>query len=228
MGVRGEAGTTPRVPAAAGTPRFLLVEDSGSTVGARLEAIGWRPDARASALSAVAAAAIGRTDVVVVVCTERALLTPAFQAEAERLGRWTRRVAVIAGGSPDAAAYAARLGWHGFVAAESGEADIVATMIAVARGELSFPAGTTSALVRALARTAPVMSAAVSALTPRQQQIVALIAQGATDAEISSVLGISRSTAHKHVQNARRRMRAKTRSQLVAAALPDPLAWQPT
>jgi DNA-binding CsgD family transcriptional regulator len=47
---------------------------------------------------------------------------------------------------------------------------------------------------------------------------VTLIAQGATDAEIATLLNISRSTAHKHVQNARRRLRAKTRGQLVAAS----------
>jgi non-specific serine/threonine protein kinase len=58
------------------------------------------------------------------------------------------------------------------------------------------------------------------ALTPRQEQIVELIAQGATDREIAGVLQISQSTAHKHVQNALRRLNAKTRSQLVASARP--------
>jgi len=57
-----------------------------------------------------------------------------------------------------------------------------------------------------------------TSLTPRQQQIVDLIAQGATDREIAARLRISESTAHKHVQNALRRSKTKTRSQLVAVA----------
>jgi DNA-binding CsgD family transcriptional regulator len=114
----------------------------------------------------------------------------------------------------------------------------VRTITAAARGELAFPQSATTALVRALARVAPVNAARTAAsLTPRQRQIVALIAEGATDAEIATLLRISRSTAHKHVQNARRRLQAKTRGQLVAAtrdlepqadrltAMP---AWRPT
>jgi DNA-binding NarL/FixJ family response regulator len=209
-------------------PRFLLVEASGSTVGARLQGLGWTPEIRAESVGAMDAAAVSRADVIVVVCTERRLLTPAFQADAVRVARGTPRVAVVAEAGPDAAAYAARLGWHGFVSSDNPDAVLVATIAAAALGELSFPPSTTSSLVRALARIAPVTNIETSALTPRQRQIVALISQGATDVEISSVLGISRSTAHKHVQNARRRMRAKTRSQLVAAVRTEALGWQPT
>ncbi|MGH2500011.1 MAG: response regulator transcription factor, partial [Candidatus Limnocylindria bacterium] len=77
--------------------------------------------------------------------------------------------------------------------------------------------------VRSLARFAPAGAADASAakLTPRQRQIVNLIAMGATDREIADLLHISRSTAHKHVQNALRRTHTKTRSQL-AASTRDP------
>lgn len=209
-------------------PRFLLVEDPRSPIGARLEGLGWTPETRTESLGAIDAAAVSRADVIVVVCTERSLLTPAFQADAVRVARGTPRVAVVGEAGPDAAAYAARLGWHGFVSRDSPDGVLATTIAAAALGELSFPPSTTSSLVRALARIAPVTNLENSALTPRQRQIVALISQGATDVEISAVLGISRSTAHKHVQNARRRMRAKTRSQLVAAVRTEALGWQPT
>jgi DNA-binding NarL/FixJ family response regulator len=227
MGARGDvdsAALGPRIAA----PRFVLVEAYGSSIGARLEALGWLPQARAEVIGAINPTATSQADVIVVVCTERSLLTPAFQADAERVARRTPRVAVISEGRPDTAAFAARLGWQGFVSADSPDPILVATIGAAARGELAFPASATSSLVRALARIAPVTNVASSALTPRQRQIVTLISQGATDAEIASELGISRSTTHKHVQNARKRMRAKTRSQLVAAARPEPLGWQPT
>jgi hypothetical protein len=120
-----------------GAPRFLLVEDSVSPIGARLEARGWVPESRAGSLLAVDASAIANVDVMLVVCTERNLLTPAFQLDAERIARGTPRVAVIADGGPDAAAYAARLGWHGFVAADSPDAVLVTTIEAAALGELA-------------------------------------------------------------------------------------------
>jgi DNA-binding NarL/FixJ family response regulator len=211
-----------------GAPRFLLIEDAESRIGSRLKGLGWIPEIRTETIGAIDVTAISHADVMVVVCTERSLLTPAFQADAVRVARGMPRVAVIRKAGPEAAAYAARLGWHGFASTDSTDAVLLGTITAAALGELSFPASTTSSLVRALARMAPVTNIDASVLTPRQRQIVTLISQGATDVEISSVLGISRSTAHKHVQNARRRMRAKTRSQLVAAVRTESLEWRPT
>lgn len=223
MGARGVDERTVRATMSVDAPRFVLVEDAASRIGARLGALGWRPQAGSSHLGDLNRPMVSSADVIVVVCTERELLTPGFQTDAERVGRGIPRVAVIAEAGPDAAAYAARLGWHAFVSAESTDAGLVRAIVTAARGELSFPASATSALARALARVAPVNGFSSAALTPRQQQIVALLAQGATDAEIASELRISLSTAHKHVQNARRRMHAKTRSQLVAAARTDSL-----
>ncbi|HEY6202142.1 MAG TPA: LuxR C-terminal-related transcriptional regulator [Candidatus Limnocylindria bacterium] len=201
-----------------GAPRFVLAEPPDSHVGAKLAGLGWHPSIAATDLAGLDAQALTTADVLVVVCAERTLLTPVFQAEAERVGRRVPKVAVIAGAGPEAAAYAARLGWHGFVPADASGSTIARAMVAVSHGELSFPASATQALVRALAQVAPLDDYSAAALTPRQRQIVTLIAQGATDAEIASLLHISRSTAHKHVQNARRRLHAKTRSQLVAAS----------
>jgi DNA-binding NarL/FixJ family response regulator len=198
--------------------RFALVEPAGARMAMRLAALGLRPATGASELGRLDPALVVDAEVFVVVCTERLLLTPGFQRDAEQIARRTPRVAVVLSPGPDAAAYAARLGWQGFVPAGSPTAAIVRTITAAARGELAFPQSATTALVRALARVAPVNAPRTGAsLTPRQHQIVALIAEGATDAEIAIQLRISRSTAHKHVQNARRRLQAKTRGQLVAA-----------
>jgi DNA-binding CsgD family transcriptional regulator/Flp pilus assembly protein TadG len=127
-------------------------------------------------------------------------------------------VVVVTGPGNDAAAYAARLGWRGFVESADGTAAIAQTISSASRGEVSFPPSAATVLARALATVAPVTAAGAAELTPRQRQIVTLLAHGATDAEIATTLRISQSTAHKHVQNARRRLRAKTRSQLVATS----------
>jgi len=112
---------------------------------------------------------------------------------------------------------AARIGFHGFIAREVGPEALTRTVSAVAHGEVAFPRATLASLLQMLSFLPLPRSDAPTSLTPRQQQIVDLIAQGATDREIAARLRISESTAHKHVQNALKRTQTKTRSHLVAA-----------
>jgi LuxR family quorum-sensing system transcriptional regulator CciR len=58
-------------------------------------------------------------------------------------------------------------------------------------------------------------------LTPRQRDCVVLVAQGKSDWEIGQVLGISESTVHKHIEDAKRRFSVSTRIQLVVRSLFD-------
>jgi LuxR family quorum-sensing system transcriptional regulator CciR len=58
-------------------------------------------------------------------------------------------------------------------------------------------------------------------LTPRQRDCVVLVAQGKSDWEIGQLLGISESTVHKHIEDAKRRYCVSTRIQLVVRALFD-------
>lgn len=58
-------------------------------------------------------------------------------------------------------------------------------------------------------------------LTPRQRDCVALVAQGKSDWEIGQLLGISESTVHKHIEDAKRRFGVSTRIQLVVRSLAD-------
>jgi len=63
--------------------------------------------------------------------------------------------------------------------------------------------------------------AAVPQLTPRQRDCVVLVAQGKSDWEIGQLLGISESTVHKHIEDAKRRFGVSTRIQLVVRSLFD-------
>jgi len=159
-------------------------------------------------------------DAILVGCTERLLLTPAFRARVHQLTRSARLIAVIPSPTPDAGAQAASLGFAGLVSKDVTPRAMERTIAAVVHGEGAFPRSVLSALVQMVSRLSAgrVGVPAEAALTPRQGQIVELIAQGATDREIATLLRISQSTAHKHVQNALRRLNAKTRSQLVASA----------
>jgi LuxR family quorum-sensing system transcriptional regulator CciR len=75
-------------------------------------------------------------------------------------------------------------------------------------------------------RGAPVVPAVMGAgapprLTPRQRDCVVLAAQGKSDWEIGQLLGISESTVHKHIEDAKRRFGVCTRIQLVVRSLFD-------
>ena len=56
-------------------------------------------------------------------------------------------------------------------------------------------------------------------LSSRQIDCITLVARGKTDWEIGRLLGISKDTAHKHVQSAMKRLGVSSRTQLVAHAL---------
>ena len=153
-------------------------------------------------------------DAILVGCSERLLLSPAFRAHVQPLAPHARLIAMLPAPQPEAGARAATLGFAGLVAREVPPRALDRTIAAVARGERAFPRSALTRLVEA-GRLGVLASAA---LTPRQRQVVELIAQGAKDPEIARLLRISQSTTHKHVQSALRRLKARTRSQLVAAA----------
>jgi RNA polymerase sigma factor (sigma-70 family) len=55
-------------------------------------------------------------------------------------------------------------------------------------------------------------------LTPRQTQVLRLVALGMTNRQIGEALGITENTVRTHVERIRRIMRAKTRGEAVARA----------
>lgn len=72
-------------------------------------------------------------------------------------------------------------------------------------------------LARALA--SPPAVAELSPLTPREQEVLALIADGLTNERAAAALGISAETVQSHVRNAMAKLDADSRTQAVATAL---------
>lgn len=58
-------------------------------------------------------------------------------------------------------------------------------------------------------------------LTPQQLQAPVLIGRGKTDGEIGSNLGVSRATAHEHVEGVRRAYGKAQRGYMIVRALSD-------
>ncbi len=68
------------------------------------------------------------------------------------------------------------------------------------------------------ASAAGIIPSAVCPLTLRQREVLAYCADGKSDWEIGQLLGISRATAHEHVESAKRKLGVRTRVQAVAVA----------
>jgi PAS domain S-box-containing protein len=56
-------------------------------------------------------------------------------------------------------------------------------------------------------------------LSPREREVLSLVAQGETSTEIAAALQISHNTVRKHVNSAMRKLGARSRAHLVAKAL---------
>lgn len=66
---------------------------------------------------------------------------------------------------------------------------------------------------------APPVGAAVESLTPREREVLALVARGLTSHRIAKRLGVSLATVRTHVEHARSKLGARSRSQAVARAM---------
>ena len=166
----------------------------------------------------VSPALLNEYDAVLIGCSASELEDPTFQAHVARLVRIIPAIAVVPIGADPSTA--AKIGFHGLVQRDVSPEALTRTVRAVSQGEIAFPRAAVTGLFKLLSLLPLSITRGDQpvALTPRQHQIVDLIAQGATDREIAAHLRISESTAHKHVQNALRRSKTKTRSQLVAVA----------
>lgn len=86
---------------------------------------------------------------------------------------------------------------------------------ALLHGEPAFSRDLIGAWMRERRKTAHVEDGRANGLTRRQREILALIAEGATDKEIAAKLRIAPATAQKHVTNILRRLEVPNRAAAV-------------
>ena len=112
-------------------------------------------------------------------------------------------------------------GATGILVKDSEELELLRAVRAIADGGAMLdPHVTRRVIARCLSRGARPgrAPAGLSELTPREREVMALVAAGLTNAEIAERLVVTPATAKTHVSRARRKLGARDRAQLVVYA----------
>ena len=223
---------TEAVPGPEGAPiRVLIAEDQAllrTTLAALLEAepgmsvVGLAEDGS----GAVALAAELRPDVVLmdiqmpgltgIEATTRICADPALAA--------TRVLILTMFEIDDYVLGALRAGACGFLLKDTDPQSLVDAVRTVHEGQSLLSPQVLSRLVARMPRAASAGASGstradvVEALTPRQREVLLLIAQGLSNSEIEAELGITRATCRSHITALLARLGARDRAQLVIAA----------
>lgn len=115
---------------------------------------------------------------------------------------------------------ALRNGASGFLVKDTEPVDLLGGIRAVAGGDALMSPSVTRRLIEEFAsRSRPAASAGiVDVLTEREREIVALVGEGLSNAEIAERLVVSPATAKTHVSRAMTKLHARDRAQLVVIA----------
>jgi DNA-binding NarL/FixJ family response regulator len=137
------------------------------------------------------------------------------------------RVIVLTTYDVDDAVYAAlRAGASGFLLKDARPADLVEAVRVVARGDALLAPSVTRRLLDRFAATGPPPKdgAALAGLTPREVEILRLVAQALSNAEIAERLVLSEATVKTHVSAVLRKLGLRDRVQAVVLAYDTGLA----
>jgi DNA-binding NarL/FixJ family response regulator len=116
---------------------------------------------------------------------------------------------------------ALRIGASGFLVKDSDPADVLRAVRVLASGEALLSPSITRRLIEEYAswperrRSSPTE---LAELTPRELEVMALVAHGLTNTEIAERLVVSGATAKTHVSRTMMKLHARARSQLVVLA----------
>lgn len=120
-----------------------------------------------------------------------------------------RTVILSAHDDPELVVEATRRGAAGFVSKSEGGDGLLEALAVVLSGSNSFPAanGVSNRIERLMS------------LSPREREILDLIADGGDASEIGGKLGISRATVYTHVRNSMTKLGVKSRGEAIALAV---------
>jgi RNA polymerase sigma factor (sigma-70 family) len=130
----------------------------------------------------------------------------------------TRVVVLSAFDNPTYVARAVSAGAHDYVLKSASRSDIIAAVNAAADGREPARSSELRRMAGAMANRTALSNAEVQ-LTPRESQVLRLIAMGLSNQEIADSLEISVETVKEHVQNLLRKMSLNDRTQAAVWAI---------
>jgi DNA-binding NarL/FixJ family response regulator len=116
---------------------------------------------------------------------------------------------------------ALRAGASGFLVKDTEPAELIQAVRVVARGDALLSPSVTRRLITDLAsrpERPPTPAAVLSALTDREREVLALVAEGLSNDEIAARLFVSPLTSKTHVSRIMTKLNARDRAQLVVIA----------
>jgi len=126
---------------------------------------------------------------------------------------------------------AIKSGAHGYLLKTIEPRPLMETLRGAFRGEAPISRVTASKILAEFARrsepSTPAEVSPVGQLSPRETEILQLVAKGATNKEIAGALGISTHTVKNHMQNIMEKLHIQNRVQAVAYALQAGLGSKP-
>ena len=127
------------------------------------------------------------------------------------------RVLILTTFDLDEYVYAAlRAGASGFLLKDTPPAELLAAIRIVAAGDALLAPSVTRKLIREFTRQAPASPRqSLDVLTDREQDVLALVARGSSNAEIATELFITLATVKTHVSRLLTKLAARDRAQLI-------------
>jgi len=114
---------------------------------------------------------------------------------------------------------ALKVGASGFVLKSGANSDLVEACRAAMRGEPFFYPAAVTALIRDYVERSADSAEPTDVLTPREQDVVKLIAEGHTSEEIADALTISKRTVDRHRENVLEKLGMRNRVELTRYAI---------
>jgi DNA-binding NarL/FixJ family response regulator len=203
-------------------PRVVLVDDHGlfrsgvrSELGDRVEIVGEADDVR----PAVTLIAERLPDVVLLDVHLPGGGGQAVVAEVRAAHPQVRFLALSASDAPEDVIAVIRAGARGYVTKTISGTELVSAVLRVAAGDAVFSPRLAGFVLDAFATLSPAagrpsFDPELDQLTPREREVLRLIARGYTYKEIARELYISAKTVESHVSSVLRKLQLSTRHQL--------------